>query len=164
MDCFKKGRTPGKSAFYDFGEKKVVIKDMVEYRKKCAVCGKVFCYTTNDLQKNYDLAEKAKRQSGTAIASALAGSVASSAINTGNAEAKLSRIVDYNRCPSCGSSELEDISKEEYLSAKNTENQKTVNPTPLSAADELKKFKELLDSGIITQEEFDAKKKQLLGL
>lgn len=33
-----------------------------------------------------------------------------------------------------------------------------------SDADELKKFKELLDSGIITQEEFDAKKKQLLGL
>ncbi|MDD4510213.1 MAG: SHOCT domain-containing protein [Oscillospiraceae bacterium] len=35
---------------------------------------------------------------------------------------------------------------------------------PQSSADELKKFKELLDSGIITQEEFDAKKKQLLGL
>ena len=33
-----------------------------------------------------------------------------------------------------------------------------------SSADELKKFKELLDGGIITQEEFDAKKKQLLGL
>ncbi len=33
-----------------------------------------------------------------------------------------------------------------------------------SSADELKKFKELLDSGIITQEEFDAKKKQLLSL
>ena len=33
-----------------------------------------------------------------------------------------------------------------------------------SAADELKKFKELLDMGIISQEEFDAKKKQLLGL
>ena len=31
-------------------------------------------------------------------------------------------------------------------------------------ADELKKYKELLDSGVITQEEFDAKKKQLLGL
>ena len=30
--------------------------------------------------------------------------------------------------------------------------------------EELKKFKELLDAGIITQEEFDAKKKQLLGL
>ena len=34
----------------------------------------------------------------------------------------------------------------------------------LSPADELKKFKELLDMGVITQEEFDAKKKQLLGL
>ena len=33
-----------------------------------------------------------------------------------------------------------------------------------SAADELKKFKELLDMGAISQEEFDAKKKQLLGL
>ena len=35
---------------------------------------------------------------------------------------------------------------------------------PQSNADELKKFKELLDSGVITQEEFDQKKKQLLGL
>lgn len=34
----------------------------------------------------------------------------------------------------------------------------------ISAADELKKFKDLLDTGVISQEEFDAKKKQLLGL
>lgn len=33
-----------------------------------------------------------------------------------------------------------------------------------SNADEIKKYKELLDSGIITQQEFDAKKRQLLGL
>ena len=33
-----------------------------------------------------------------------------------------------------------------------------------SAADELKKYKDLLDSGIISQEEFDAKKKQILGI
>ena len=32
------------------------------------------------------------------------------------------------------------------------------------AADDLMKLKELLDAGILTQEEFDAKKKQLLGL
>ncbi len=40
----------------------------------------------------------------------------------------------------------------------------TVIQQSVSAADELKKFKDLLDSGAITQEEFDAKKKQLLGL
>jgi hypothetical protein len=39
----------------------------------------------------------------------------------------------------------------------------TANQT-LSAADEIKKFKALLDSGAITQEEYDAKKKKLLGL
>ena len=33
-----------------------------------------------------------------------------------------------------------------------------------SVADEIKKYKELLDSGIITKEEFAVKKKQLLGL
>ena len=33
-----------------------------------------------------------------------------------------------------------------------------------SNAEELKKLKDLLDMGVITQEEFDAKKKQLLGL
>lgn len=33
-----------------------------------------------------------------------------------------------------------------------------------SAADEILKWKELLDKGVITQEQFDAKKNQLLGL
>lgn len=35
---------------------------------------------------------------------------------------------------------------------------------PMNNANELRKYKELLDDGVITQEEFDAKKKQLLGL
>lgn len=34
----------------------------------------------------------------------------------------------------------------------------------ISVADEIKKFKELLDMGAITQEEFDTKKKELLKL
>lgn len=40
----------------------------------------------------------------------------------------------------------------------------TVVQQAASPAEELKKMKELLDMGIVTQEEFDAKKKQLLGL
>ena len=35
---------------------------------------------------------------------------------------------------------------------------------PVGGAEEIIKYKNLLDAGIITQEEFDAKKKQLLGL
>lgn len=34
----------------------------------------------------------------------------------------------------------------------------------LSPADELRKFKQLLDEGVISQEEFEQKKKQILGL
>ena len=37
------------------------------------------------------------------------------------------------------------------------------NTVSYGSADELLKFKELLDGGVITQEEFEAKKKQLLN-
>lgn len=33
-----------------------------------------------------------------------------------------------------------------------------------SEAEQLKRLKDLLDAGVLTQEEFDAKKKQVLGL
>lgn len=47
----------------------------------------------------------------------------------------------------------------------NVSKEKTVVATaPVSDAKSIKEYKELLDSGIITQEEFEAKKKQLLGL
>lgn len=42
--------------------------------------------------------------------------------------------------------------------------QDNVNTTESSKADEIKKYRELLNGGVITPEEFDAKKKELLGL
>jgi hypothetical protein len=45
-----------------------------------------------------------------------------------------------------------------------TESNNINTQTQASSADEILKFKSLLDSGIITQEEFEAKKKQLLGV
>ena len=54
----------------------------------------------------------------------------------------------------------------EFIKSKIREakNPVSAGATAISAADELKKFKDLLDSGIITQEEFDIKKKELLGI
>ena len=55
--------------------------------------------------------------------------------------------------------------KKAFEDYKATPIETTTNAIPqASGADEIKKYKELLDMGIITQEEFDAKKKQLLGL
>ena len=51
------------------------------------------------------------------------------------------------------------IEKKTELSKNNSE-----KPGFTTNADEIKKFKDLLDSGIITQEEFDVKKQQLLGI
>lgn len=80
---------------------------------------------------------------------------------------------DVNRIPFCSGmykyAPANDYVKNLYLEIiKVFDEYKAMEATQIvqqvSAADELKKFKELLDSGIITQEEFDAKKKQLLGL
>jgi len=42
--------------------------------------------------------------------------------------------------------------------------QRMSNTNQLSPADEIRKYKKLFDDGVITQEEFEQKKKQLLGL
>lgn len=47
---------------------------------------------------------------------------------------------------------------------KKVDSPKTTTVNQVSAADEILKFKNLLDQGIITQEEFDKKKKELLGV
>lgn len=43
-------------------------------------------------------------------------------------------------------------------------NKKESHEEPIYVADELRKFKELFDSGIITEEEFNKKKRDLLKL
>lgn len=57
-----------------------------------------------------------------------------------------------------------EISKLLMLRQEKKEMAKSVTEVTSSNADELKKYKELLESGVISQEEFEAKKKQLLGL
>ncbi len=56
--------------------------------------------------------------------------------------------------------------RQEKEKSQTVKKETTVNQTIIkqTSADELKKYKELLDIGAITQEEFDTKKKELLGL
>lgn len=58
--------------------------------------------------------------------------------------------------------EIVDFLENARENASHPQNGTTVVTQTLSAADELKKYKSLLDEGIITQEEFDEKRKQLL--
>jgi len=59
--------------------------------------------------------------------------------------------------------ELQSLLTQVFNAQQKNESDSNTSPQ-LSSADELVKFKSLLDSGVITQEEFDSKKKQLLGL
>ena len=126
-----------------------------EIRMKCKVCGNIYCFTGRDIKNS----KSNEFQSGVAalggIMSAFSGSAIGTYMNTKMSDESASKAIDYTRCPKCGSYDV-------FLMKDNEQcinNQQTV-----SSADEIKKYKELLDSGIITQEEFDAKKKQLLGL
>lgn len=129
-----------------------------EFRMRCKVCGKIFCYTMNDLRQNVANAKSAQRSATMGVLSALGGTELGMHANINASDKYLSRIVDYSKCPSCHSSDIEVIGDDAEAAVS------VAAPAAPSAADELKKFKELLDLGIITQEEFDAKKKQILGL
>ena len=56
------------------------------------------------------------------------------------------------------------ISFLDALCKKASVSQTITSTQQISGVDEIMKYKELLDKGIISQEEFDLKKKQLLGL
>lgn len=56
------------------------------------------------------------------------------------------------------------IKKESYKYQHNLLHPENNMASSIDPADEIRKFKKLADDGIITQEEFEAKKKQLLGL
>lgn len=130
--------------------------DNGEFKMRCNTCGTIFCYTIDDLERNREAAKK------NAVASL--GQIG--AFFEGNQAARISleldkeKIVDYSRCPKCNSIDVcllseADVSGTEGLVGK---------PIGRSIADEIRSFRSLADDGIITEEEFEAKKKELLGL
>lgn len=132
----------------------------IEHCMRCNICGNVYCYTQADIYENERLRKQAIRERSLAVGNAFGGSTLSTHANTSRADNIESKIVDYSKCPKCNSTNISEITKEELMKEQNNN---SVSSTT-SLADELKKFKELLDMGAITQEEFDAKKKELLGL
>ncbi|MGN7297147.1 PH domain-containing protein [Ferdinandcohnia sp. SAFN-114] len=74
---------------------------------------------------------------------------------------KFNIALDSASASSINNSIHEVLDKLKTSNAQNSSPQQTANT---STADEILKFKGLLDSGVITEEEFESKKKQLLGL
>ena len=122
----------------------------------CRICGHIFCYTDDDINTNERNKQIAK-MSGVNTFASFGGSLYQVYEAEKQLERDRAKVKDYTKCPNCNSSDIEELSKSEIEKIKS-------NNSAISPADELRKYKELLDMGVITQEEFDAKKKQLLGL
>lgn len=133
-----------------------------EHRMRCNVCGKVYCYSHEDIIKNYQNAKKAASASLTAGLNALAGSSTTYSTESNRADQLQDKITDFTHCPDCHSTDVTELTEEEFRQARLAA--KSPAAQIPSSADELKKYKDLLDSDVISQEEFDAKKKQILGL
>ena len=133
------------------------LEDSIEFRMRCNVCGHVYCYTVGDLKKNKQLEKDATTASIVGLTQTIGTSAVLGQMYQNEAEQKRSGIIDYSRCPKCHSQDVTEIPEGAPIPPIATD-------TTPSSMDELRKLKELLDQGIVTQDEFDAKKKQLLGL
>lgn len=119
----------------------------MEYRRRCNICGKIWCYTDKDISANTTKSIGSLASALAGIGSAFSGNMMTMHV-AGSAMSRTQAPTDFEKCPSCNST--------------NTELMRDDGITP-AAIEELKKYKELLDLGIITQDEFDEKKKAVLS-
>ena len=85
------------------------------------------------------------------------GMFSSIAVTTSSGAIKFAMMKNRN--------DIHEIMSKLLVERQNKTAQVTEKPASVgSNADELRKYKDLLDAGVITQEEFEAKKKQILGL
>lgn len=79
----------------------------MEYKKKCNVCGKIFCYTDEDLKKNAQNAGMGALTALGGLASALGGGTIFHTHHLqGQSDRFSDKIVDYDQCPYCHSRDL----------------------------------------------------------
>ena len=73
-------------------------------------------------------------------------------------------IATGNLRPRDGSPYEEDLAQPQQYQQPYEQQPDYSTPTREETLDDLKRYKELLDTGVLTQEEFEAKKRQILGL
>ena len=88
------------------------------YRKICSVCGHLFCYTQEDLDKNKKLIYDATYERSMGKTEWWTTSMVTGNQRQQRADELESRIVDYSKCPKCGSKELRDATDEDIAKSK----------------------------------------------
>ena len=146
---------------YNEKKEEKLFENETEHIMHCEACGHVYHYNDDDIKKNQQKIKDSGTSIISAVAAGMAGNYMVSTMNSQSAKNELNSIVDYLSCPKCHSRKTKRITEKEFEELKAKSNQSVA---PVSNLDEIKKLKELLDLGAITEEEFNAKKKELLGL
>ncbi len=85
----------------------------MEYRKKCNVCGRIYCYDDSDIERNNANAAVAILGSISAIANAVGGSRYDMYESNKMADSASNKITDLSKCPYCGSRDIRDLTEKE---------------------------------------------------
>lgn len=86
----------------------------MEHRKKCNVCGTVFCYTDEDIKNNSKAHLWAGISALGAAASALGGNWGATRTNQENAFNEERKVIDFDHCPNCRSIDLSILTDVEW--------------------------------------------------
>ena len=93
---------------------KIIDNKNTEVRQKCNACGRIFCYDNTDLKKN----RAHKIQAGFSIFNQIMGkssrSPTAQAIENINFNQSINRIVNYSKCPKCGSTDLRTLNNRSF--------------------------------------------------
>ncbi|WP_143287709.1 hypothetical protein [Butyricicoccus pullicaecorum] len=98
-----------------------VESESMEYRKRCKVCGKIWCYTDDDLKQDAANNLMGGINAVGQIASAFGGTVFHRKYFADRSENIDRKRVNRNQCPQCHSLDCEDISEEELEKYKTQE-------------------------------------------
>ncbi len=85
----------------------------MEHRKICNVCGHIYCFTDEDIKKNDSNRLMAGLSGLATIANAISGTMYGAFESDKMADRALNKIVDFNKCPKCGSIDVKDLTEEE---------------------------------------------------
>lgn len=114
--------------------KKAIEERTKDIGKRCNVCGKFICYTYKDIERNEQFKKQVNRARNSAIVDGLFVSRITSNQKSAEVDQLESQIIDYNKCPSCGSRDLIDLTDEDISRINAQQNGASVS----SSADELK--------------------------
>lgn len=110
----------------------------MEYRKKCNVCGKIFCYTDKDVKDNLSNAGLAALESLGSLASTLGGgTIFHTSYLTGQSNRHSDKVVDFDQCPYCHSRNVSFYSGTDEAEETKTPIVKTVNINTSASAEAL---------------------------